>query len=540
LPAAPLERIPAGAAPVSAERSHALGGAVEHVTVSESPGFAATGTAPETIRGRFLRREWAVAPTKPSPVHARQVLIVSGEDGPLERALAAVHPGASVRWLRMGAGLTSKAPAAVWDEALSRGPAPERIYFVAGIEVEDEAGDELPRVSAGQENGPARFHRLVQAMARAKALQPGLSIRVVTKGAFAVQATERVLPYGAGVTGMASSLAKEFPLVDIASVDVSVAELSEAPTLAAAVAGEPAQRASEKIALRAGKRWKLRLRLAGDLPASGSRFRKKGVYLIVGGAGNVGVALSRHLASAFGARLVWVGRRACNERIAAAMRDVEGLGGEVEYVAARSDDPAAMRAAVEAAVKRFGAVHGVFHGALVFQDDRLGNLSEADCQAILDAKTRSSAALFDAVRGLDLDFLFFLGSAQSLFNEARRGAYAAACCFQDAWVERIRRLVPFPVQMVNWGFWSHGIDPALAPHIAAAGLGMIEPADGIPAIEALLAGRVAQAVYLKTNDAALRRMGVGETEGPSPVTKMPPAPVTQPSLDERIAAELFG
>lgn len=512
----------------------------ESPPVTPVSGAAAVVPVSEKISGRYLLREWTEsAAGADSAPKAPTILLVSPEAGEWESALAAVHPESNIRRIVVGGGLGPVA-ADEWDVALRRGPKPDRIYFVAES-LPADGHDEYMRTSAAQESGPIAIHRLVQALVRLEWLKSGLSLRVVTHDAFTVEQGATVTPYHAGLAGMAAALAKEFPVVDVATLDVSSAECATVEGcrgVMAQVAAEPAQRASEKIALRRGRRWRAGLRLEKDLAPTLQpvRFRREGVYLIVGGAGQVGLALSRYLARNYAARLVWVGRRAQDAGICEAVAEIERLGGAVEYVSARSEDLASMQAAVDRTYERFGVLHGALHAALVFQDERLGNLSEAECRAVLDAKTRGSAALFEAVRNRELDFLLFLGSAQSLFTEARRGAYAAACCFQDAFVMHVRAAAQFPVQVINWGFWQHGVSAEFLPAIAQAGLGAIEPADGITAIEAILASGVSQVAYLKASDEALTRMGATNIARQAPREK---SPTVTPTLDERIAALLF-
>ncbi|HEY1109271.1 MAG TPA: hypothetical protein VGE76_11580, partial [Opitutaceae bacterium] len=80
------------------------------------------------------------------------------------------------------------------------------------------------------------------------------------------------------------------------------------------------------------------------------------------------------------------------------------------------------------------------------------------------------------------------------------------------------------------------ISPEFAPAIAQAGLGAIEPGEGIAAIERVIASEVAQVAYLKASDAALARMGVA---CPARQTTREKPATLEPSLDERIAALLF-
>src|SRR6185503_9683539 len=119
------------------------------------------------------------------------------------------------------------------------------------------------------------------------------------------------------------------------------------------------------------------------LPAQSERtaLRERGVYLITGGLGGIGLALAEHLAETVDARLVLVGRtglppcsewagilegQAGDEGIARRIKAIQALearGTEVLVVQADVADAMQVQAAVRQAVARFGTVHGVFHTA---------------------------------------------------------------------------------------------------------------------------------------------------------------------------------
>ena len=139
-------------------------------------------------------------------------------------------------------------------------------------------------------------------------------------------------------------------------------------------------------------------------------------------------------------------------------------------------------------------------------------------------------------RELPLDFLLFLGSAQSFFNEARRSAYAAGCCFVDAYARFIRRRVPFAVHVINWGFWSHSFDLPVQQTMRAAGLGVIQAQDGMSAIERVLATGPIQAGFLKADLEALRRMNINPSEQ---LVYLPKTENGDEELETVLAAQLF-
>ncbi len=111
-----------------------------------------------------------------------------------------------------------------------------------------------------------------------------------------------------------------------------------------------------------------------------------------------------------------------------------------------------MNEAFKTARQQFGALNGVIHSALIFQNELLRKLDESAFQEVLNSKIKTAAVLAELTPELPLDFLLFLGSAQSFFNEARRSAYAAGCCFVDAYARFIRQRVRVPCTRDQLGF----------------------------------------------------------------------------------------
>ncbi|MBV9490040.1 MAG: LLM class flavin-dependent oxidoreductase [Verrucomicrobia bacterium] len=474
------------------------------------------------IPGRFFIGSWVESPVVPAAPREtpRTVLVICSAENLLHEALVERFAAPAIRWIKLGH--QNRQPASnvreldvedrgALERALSQSGRPDLIYFTGGLGLSAGEGDELSRVEQAHKHGTGTFVQLVQALERlgwaGQPRQP-LAIRVITAGAHQI-GDEPLWPYAAGLSGFAGSLAKESPQLDVATLDVDLRDLenpSAVRQLADLIAFEPGHRSSEKVAFRRGRRFRLRLCPTEIPPAPISRFRPGGVYLIVGGAGNLGFKLSHYLATQFRAKLVWTGRRGFDAQIGNRIEQVRSAGGEVVYLQARAEDLPGMRGVLQAVARQFGALNGVIHAPLVFQDEPMRSLEEDGCREILNSKTASAAVLAELVSNLQLDFLLFLGSAQSFFNEARRAAYAGGCCFVDAYARHLQRRVGFPVHVINWGFWSHSFDKAVRSAMRAAGLGVIEDAEGMDVIERVLAAGLTQAGFLKADLEALQRM----------------------------------
>lgn len=503
---------------------------------TKHPGEAVIESGPVTIQSNgskaalpdvdepaahFLTTDWVEERNDRTGIKSAESLLViySGNEvlrAPLQEVLAATKS----HTIKLGA-VTRQLTATDWEvdaastaalDLLSEIPRPDFICFVG---TEEYAGDEPDRVNEAQQLAVIALTRVVRSIDALGWLAKPLRLRIVTGGIHSVVG-EPISPDFAGLSGLAGSLSKEYPHLDIAALDFDSAELADpigVQRVARAVSEELPQRASQKVAIRDGRRFRQRLSVTRVENGNASRFRNHGVYLIIGGAGNAGAALSLYLARQYGARCIWIGRRPADEKIEQQAGRVRTAGGDAIYLQGSAEDPGTLQAAIALARNKYGGLHGIVHSAFTFQDELLAKVDMGLVAEILAAKAGSAVALSELTRELPLDFLLFLNSAQSFFNEGRRAVYAAACCLVDAYATQIRGQVSFPVQVINWGFWSHSFSPALQATLREAGLGVIRAEEGMQAIEMVIGTKIPQVAYLHANERALLRMGIdpGET-----------------------------
>ncbi|WP_284581824.1 SDR family NAD(P)-dependent oxidoreductase [Streptomyces sp. 2P-4] len=188
---------------------------------------------------------------------------------------------------------------------------------------------------------------------------------------------------------------------------------------------------------------------APDRPAA---LRDRGVYLITGGLGGVGLSLARHLARTVRARLVLCGRTAGDStRTAALSAELTALGAEVQVVGADVSRAEDVHRAVGLALSRYGALHGVVHAAGVLRDGLIAGKSAADVRAVLAPKVTGARLLYEATRDLGLDFLVLCSSTAGAWGNRGQADYACANAFLDRFAEGRPGVVS-----IGWPGWSDG------------------------------------------------------------------------------------
>ncbi len=258
-------------------------------------------------------------------------------------------------------------------------------------------------------------------------------IVAVTDGVLAVEGGEITAPDLAALLGLAAVLGQERPALRIRLLDAG--GLTGEARLTAAGSEFAAPEDETTVALRAGRRWvrgwgAVRLDTTTD-------WRERGVYLITGGFGRLGLALSAELARNHRARLVLIGRRGASGS-EAAVRALEVAGAEVMAIAADVADEAAMRSAVAAAEARWGAVHGVIHAAGVTGKGSVRAAAETD-EAVRAEQARPKV---DGWRALDaalgvrvMDFRITISSLAAVSGGVGLAAYAGANAALNAQVD---------------------------------------------------------------------------------------------------------
>ncbi|MEV7244331.1 SDR family NAD(P)-dependent oxidoreductase [Streptomyces sp. NPDC093248] len=464
------------------------------------------------------RPVWTARPAGEPAGPARTVLLVAERpDTGLAADLTAAHPGADVRLLRIGAdGLTD----AGLDRAL-REATPDLVYFLGtgtgagtGAETGAEATDRTGREPAGRrelraltDRSVLALHRLVRALDRHGVLDRALRLKVVTTDVHPLEAGDASAPWAAGLAGLASVAAKEYPNLRVALVDVRSAEAAQT---ARAIAAEPFPARPAPVSIRGGVR-RVRTLERVELPAAAAPFRQGGVYLVVGGLGAVGRDTCRHLARAYGAKLVVVGRSPLDETSRRTIAGLEKDGAEVRHLALDAGDPAALAEAVRLARQEFGALHGVFNAAMVLVNRELRELSEPELRRAVESKTDTAFAVLDAVREEPLDFVLFYSSGVAFEGNHGQAGYAAGCTFADAYAAHAGRTLPFPVRVLNLGYWHAGGDPErerVLRRFEAAGIRPLTAERGMAVVERTLAAGLPQVFALDAERHILDNLGI--------------------------------
>ena len=286
---------------------------------------------------------------------------------------------------------------------------------------------------------------------------------------------DAVQPEKAVLTGICRVIPREFPHITCKAIDVPepsrVGRYKEA--VAACIALEVLGAAHEAVvAYRGERRWVQafeRVRIDAP-PKQVPLFRPRGVYLITGGLGGIGLTIATYLAESVQARLVLVGRsglppRATWQGLANAATDsyvsgqirqilqLEARGSEVIVARADVADVDQMRQVAADVAARFGTIHGVIHAAGVAGDGLIVSKTRESVSTVIGPKIGGTAAVAKALEAFDLDVFVLCSSMNAITGGLGQFDYSAANTFLDAFAMRHDGATPTRYVSINWGAW---------------------------------------------------------------------------------------
>jgi NAD(P)-dependent dehydrogenase (short-subunit alcohol dehydrogenase family) len=204
--------------------------------------------------------------------------------------------------------------------------------------------------------------------------------------------------------------------------------------------------------------------------AIAARLRPRGVYLVTGGLGGIGLAMAEHLARNYQARLILTGRtplpsperwdawlaehsdRDPTSRKIRSLRQLESHGAEVVALAADVANVGDMQHVLKAARERFGPIHGVIHAAGAMDDGLIQLKTAESVEGVFTPKVHGTLLLSRLLADEPLEFFVLFSSSSTALGPAGQVDYTAANCFLNAFAESRRGKKPHTVA-VNWGVW---------------------------------------------------------------------------------------
>lgn len=196
--------------------------------------------------------------------------------------------------------------------------------------------------------------------------------------------------------------------------------------------------------------------ISGQVP-----YRMKGIYLITGGLGKLGLRIARYLCTKYDARVILVGRSELSNEKKAEMETIISSGGEVEYVSCDIANYEKLSELRKKVTQKYGSIHGIFHCAGVLGRKEILDADKNEMKNVLDPKVQGTVNLDFATRDMSLDFFVLFSSISSVIGDFGRGTYAAGNGFMDQYAQVRSQLQKAGKRSgkcisINWPIWENG------------------------------------------------------------------------------------
>jgi acyl transferase domain-containing protein/acyl carrier protein len=228
--------------------------------------------------------------------------------------------------------------------------------------------------------------------------------------------------------------------------------------------------------------------------------KEDGTYLITGGLGGLGLITAQWLISKGAKNLALMSRSQPTPEIEAMLDDLCTKG--VRILATQGD--VAAQGDVEQVLHQIESemppLRGIIHAAGVIDDGLLSEQTWSRFKTVMNPKIDGAWNLHSLTLNSNLDFFVLYSAGASLFGSPGQGNYASANAFLDG-LAHYRRCLGMPALSINWGAWAEvGMASRVSSQSqrrwASQGMNLINPVQGMQALQQLLEQQAVQAAVL--------------------------------------------
>lgn len=360
-----------------------------------------------------------------------------------------------------------------------------------------------------------------------------IQIGVLTSDVHDVLGTEQLNPNQAPLVGLCKVISQEFinyicRVFDL-SIDVfqSIDHEKLIDTLLLELAGSSDDRI---VAYRGSHRWiqtfdPLQMHRMYDPDNLVSKLRSKGVYLITGGLGRIGMRLAEYLAETVQAKIIlldryafqagstpkeweeWISTHSDQDSTSDRVRRLlamQEMGSELMLVTADISDIQAVRDVVHASETEFGEINGVIHAAGIVGEGAIKpipDIENTDVEIQFTPKVHGTQVLSEVFSDHHLDFIFLQSSLSAVLGGLGLSAYTAANLYLDVFAAAQNRLGETPWISVDWDGWMFDEEKDVERTLVEL---TMTPDEGVQAFERIMSLKGDEGIIVSTADLEAR------------------------------------
>ncbi|MCR4443548.1 MAG: SDR family NAD(P)-dependent oxidoreductase, partial [Peptococcaceae bacterium] len=163
-------------------------------------------------------------------------------------------------------------------------------------------------------------------------------------------------------------------------------------------------------------------------------WKERGVYLITGGAGGLGLVFAGEIAQrAKDSVIILAGRSSLDGPKRAKLEEFRSRGARVEYLEADVSDKQSASRLIQKIREEHGGLDGIIHGAGVIRDSFILQKTKEQLLEVLAPKVKGLVNLDEASKDVPLDFFILFSSLSGSLGNPGQADYAAANAFMDAY-----------------------------------------------------------------------------------------------------------
>ncbi|WP_459212986.1 SDR family NAD(P)-dependent oxidoreductase [Aquimarina rhabdastrellae] len=237
-------------------------------------------------------------------------------------------------------------------------------------------------------------------------------------------------------------------------LDVALTELHANISNSATVRYQEEERYTRKVK-------EFSLLQAKDSDTTNFGLKEKGVYIITGGAGGLGLIFAEYLATQCKARLVLTGRSKLSDDRKAKLDILTRKGAEVLYIPADVSIATDVENLINETKSKFGKINGIIHSAGVLRDSYIRNKTREEMEAVFAPKVYGTLNLDKLTKDEELDFFVTFSSLAAVGGNAGQCDYSFANHFMDSFAEKRKVLQEKGERSgvtlsLNWSLWADG------------------------------------------------------------------------------------